>query len=84
VVDRPVFTYLTGAERTLFKQQRAAGVMSWFKVHPCRTCGEETPKSKLFCSKQCFQVKERRKRVLAEVFKEVSEAAKKCKSTPKR
>ncbi len=52
---RPDLDYMTVGERNAFKAGRDSGAISFFRVRACSAgCGMDVPKSKLFCSKECY------------------------------
>ncbi len=50
--DKP---YLTKPERAKFKTLREGGVVSFFRTKACEHCSSEIPKTKRFCSWECYQ-----------------------------
>jgi hypothetical protein len=49
--DKP---YCTAAQLTLFKKAREGGQVTFFRAGKC-ACGTEIPKSKTFCSTECWE-----------------------------
>ena len=47
--------YCTAAQLGLFKKSRAGGLTSFFRTANCCICGTEVPKSKTFCSMECWE-----------------------------
>lgn len=50
--DKP---YCTAAQLGLFKKAREGGQTSFFRSASCGSCGTEVPKSKTFCSIECWE-----------------------------
>lgn len=47
--------YCTAAQLGLFNKAREAGSISFFRAANCSQCGTDVPKSKTFCSKECWE-----------------------------
>ena len=52
---RPDLPYMTGAERSAFKELMEGGAISVFRVGRCERCGVDIPKTKQFCSIECAE-----------------------------
>jgi len=50
--DKP---YCTAAQLGLFKKAREGGQSSFFRAANCGICKTEVPKSKTFCSIECWE-----------------------------
>lgn len=47
--------YCTAGELSMFKREREGGAASFFRTSHCGTCKQEVPKSKDFCSRDCWE-----------------------------
>lgn len=50
----PSLPYLTRSERGAFAELRKGGNITFFKTALC-PCGAEVPKSKQYCSEECYK-----------------------------
>lgn len=51
---KPDLPYMTANEMGLFKKVTKDGGYSIFRQHGCKRCGAFIPKTKQFCSKECY------------------------------
>jgi hypothetical protein len=54
---KPKLSYMTAAEQNMFKSLRKGQALSFFRIGLC-PCGEEIPKNKDYCSKDCYDKSE--------------------------
>ena len=48
--------YLDGHEKRLLHDMRDGGKMSFYRLAPCRRCGDDTRKDVPYCSKRCYLI----------------------------
>jgi hypothetical protein len=61
---RPDSPYMTRGERKIFEDQVESGAITFFRIIKCsvKSCKREIPRSKKYCSKECFEHAESRKK----------------------
>ncbi len=55
VVRKPGLDYLTAAERAMFRDLVKRGGINFWRIGTCKHCGEDVPKAKDYCSRDCAE-----------------------------
>lgn len=59
---RPDLKYATRGEMEIFKEGRERGTITMFRASACDFCKTDIPKNKDFCSKECQENDEKRRK----------------------
>lgn len=56
------YPYATVPEMRIFKMKIESGELTFFRIKKCGNCRKDTPQSKEYCSKECWEHAESRKK----------------------